>query len=204
MEDSILRRTADGGCEGAKAGGMSKRYSPPDIENLTAEQQRVADAITGGPRGEIPGPVSMWLLCPELAHRAQSLGEYARYKTKLAPALTEIAILTVARHWNSEFEWFAHKKIGLAAGISPEVIESIRGRELPVWQTPDQGTVNAFTEMLLETRNVTDELYVEAVEALGQDGVVDLVGIVGYYSMISMTINVFDVPLPEGVDAELC
>ena len=84
------------------------------------------------------------------------------------------------------------------------MIESIRGRELPVWQTPDQGTVNAFTEMLLEPRNVTDELYVEAVEALGQDGVVDLVGIVGYYSMISMTINVFDVPLPEGADAELC
>ena len=82
---------------------MSKRYTPPDIETLTVEQQRVADAITGGPRGEIPGPLSVWLLCPELADRAQRLGEYARYKTKLAPPLTELAILTVALYWISEF-----------------------------------------------------------------------------------------------------
>ena len=177
---------------------MNKRYTPPAAGHMTAEQQRVADAITGGLRGEIPGPLNMWL-----ADRAQALGEYARYKTKLPPALTEIAILTVARYWGSEFEWYAHKKIGLAAGVSPAIIESIRKHEAPDWQSPDQGIVNSFTKMLLETRRVTDTVYDEAVTTLGQDGVVDLVGIVGYYSLISMTINVFDVPLPDGMEAEL-
>ena len=156
---------------------MSKRYTPPAAGHMTTEQQRVADAITGGLRGEIPGPLNMWLLRPELADRAQALGEYARYKTKLPPALTEIAILSVARYWGSEFEWYAHKKIALAAGVSPEVIESIRTIEPPEWQSPDQGVVNAFTKMLLETRKVTSAVYDEAVTALGQDGVVDLVGL---------------------------
>ena len=185
---------------------MSKkrsRYTPPAAGSMTADQRRVAGAITGGLRGEIPGPLLMWLLRSELADRAQSLGEYARYKTKLPPALTEVVILTVARHWGSEFEWYAHKQIGLAAGVSADVIDSIRTHDLPAWQTPDQGTVSTFTKMLLKTRKVTDEVYDEAVAALGQDGVVDLVGIVGYYSMISMTINVFDVPLPDGADTEL-
>ena len=194
MENSIC---------GKGASVVSSRYTPPAAGSLTADQQRVADAITGGLRGEIPGPLFMWLLRPELADRAQSLGEYARYKTKLPPALTEIAILTVARYWGSEFEWYAHKRIALAAGVSPDVIESIRADELPAWQTPDQATVNAFTKMLMETRNVTEDVYDEAVAAFGQDGVVDLVGIVGYYSMISMTINVFDVPLPDGAEPEL-
>ena len=175
---------------------MSSRFRPPAAGNLTVDQQRVADAITGGLRGEIPGPLLMWLLRPELADRAQRLGEYARYKTNLAPALSEIAILTVARYWSSEFEWHAHKQIALAAGVSPDVIESLRSHLPPRWQMPEQKVVNAFTKMLLETRRVTDDVYDRAVGALGQDGVVDLVGIVGYYSMISMTINVFDVPLP--------
>jgi 4-carboxymuconolactone decarboxylase len=170
---------------------------------MTAEQRRVADAITGGMRDDIPGPLLMWLLRPELADRAQSLGEYARYKTSLPPELSEIAILTVARYWGSEFEWYAHKQIALAAGVSPDVIESIRCHQEPSWQIPEQAIVNAFTRMLLETRRVTDDVYDQAVAALGQDGVVDLVGIVGYYSMISMTINVFDVPLPADVAPEL-
>ena len=182
---------------------MSSRYTPPAAGKMTAEQQQVADAITGGLRGDIPGPLLMWLLRPELADRAQSLGEYARYKTSLPPALSEIVILTVARYWDSEFEWHAHKQIALAAGVSPDVIESLRSHQNPVWQIPEQKIVNAFTKMLLETRSVTDDVYEQAVAALGQDGVVDLVGIVGYYSMISMTINVFDVPLPDGAMPEL-
>jgi len=182
---------------------MNNRFTPPVAGSMTADQQRVADAITGGMRGDIPGPLLMWLLRPELADRAQNLGEYARYKTSLAPELSEIAILTVARYWGSEFEWYAHKQIALAAGVSADLVESIRSHSEPVWQKPEQATVNAFTRMLLETRRVTDAVYDEAVAALGQDGVVDLVGIVGYYSMISMTINVFDVPLPDGAVPQL-
>ena len=179
------------------------RYTPPAAGEMSAEQQRVADAITGGLRGEIPGPLAMWLLRPELADRAQRLGEYARYQTCLAPALSEIAILAVARYWGSEFEWYAHKPIALAAGVSPEIVESIRTRQPPEWETLEQETVYEFAKVVLEDRRVNDSLFEQAVGALGQDGVVDLVGILGYYSLISMTINVFDVPLPEGAAPEL-
>jgi len=182
---------------------VSGRYTPPAAGELSADQQRVADAITGGMRGEIPGPLAMWLLRPELADRAQRLGEYARYQTCLAPALSEVAILAVARHWGSEYEWHAHKRIALAAGVSPQVIERIRSRQTPAWESLEQETVYAFAKALLDDRKVNDSLFEQAVGALGQDGVVDLVGILGYYSLISMTINVFDVPLPEGAAPEL-
>lgn len=182
---------------------MSGRYAPPQTGELTQEQQRVADAITGGLRGEIPGPLAIWLLRPELADRAQRLGEYARYRTCLPPPLAEIAILTVARYWGSEFEWHAHKQIAFAAGVSSKMIESIRTHRVPDWETPEQATVHEFSKTLLESRRVSDDLFERAIAVLGQDGVVDLVGILGYYSLISMTINVFDVPLPAGAAAEL-
>ena len=182
---------------------MSGRYTPPPAGELTQEQQRVADAISGGLRGEIPGPLAMWLLRPELADRAQRLGEYARYRTCLPPPLSEIAILTVARYWGSEFEWHAHKQIAIDAGVSPKLIESIRAHRVPDWETPEQATVHEFAKTLLESRRVSDDLFERAIAVLGQDGVVDLVGILGYYSLISMTINVFDVPLPAGAVAEL-
>ncbi len=182
---------------------MSGRYAPPLAGELTQEQQRVADAITGGLRGEIPGPLAMWLLRPELADRAQRLGEYARYRTCLPPALSEIVILAVARYWGSEFEWHAHKQIAIDAGVPPTMIESIRTHQVPDWETPEQATVHEFSKSLLESQRVSDDLFERAIAALGQDGVVDLVGILGYYSLISMTINVFDVPLPAGEAPEL-
>jgi len=168
---------------------MSSRYAPPLAGELTEKQQHVADAITDGLRGEIPGPLNMWLLRPELADRAQRLGEYARYKTGLPPELTEIAILVVARHWGSEFEWHAHKRIALDAGVAPELIESIRTRRDPARETAAQATVREFSISLLENRCVEDDVFDRAVATLGLGGVVDLVGILGYYSFISMTIK---------------
>ncbi len=182
---------------------MNKRYTPPQADQFTDAQTLVADEITSGLRGEIPGPLNMWLRRPKLAHRAQKLGEYCRYETSMPGDLVEIAILCVARFWNSEFEWHAHKRIALEKGVSPGLIESIRGREKPHWETREQALVFEFSNSLLSDRNVADELYEETVAAFGIDSIVDLVGILGYYSFISMTINVFDVPLPDGAMPEL-
>ena len=182
---------------------MNKRYQPPQAEQFSEAQTRIAEEITSGLRGEIPGPLNMWLRRPELADRAQKLGEYCRYETSVPPDLVEIAILCVARFWTSEFEWHAHKRIALGKGVSPEVIESIRRREAPNWESPAQALVFDFAHSVLSERQVDDELYKNAVAEFGIDGVVDLVGILGYYSFISMTINVFDVPLPDGAMPEL-
>ena len=182
---------------------MNNRYLPPHSDQFSDAQRRVAEEITSGLRGEIPGPLNMWLRRPELASRAQKLGEYCRYETSLPPELVEIAILCVARFWSSEFEWHAHKRIALEKGVSPGLIESIRNRESPDWETPGQALIFAFSNSLLSQRDVDDELFEKSVAEFGIDGVVDLVGILGYYSFISMTINVFDVPLPDGASPEL-
>ena len=181
---------------------MNKRYQPPRAGQFSDAQSRVAAEITSGLRGEIPGPLNMWLRRPELADRAQKLGEYCRYETSLPADLVEIAILCVARYWSSEFEWNAHKRIALEKGVSPGLIESIRIREKPDWETPSQALIFEFSSSLLSEQNVDDELYEKSVAEFGIDGVVDLVGVLGYYSFISMTINVFDVPLPDGAVPE--
>lgn len=179
------------------------RISPPEAGSLDEAQQRVYDAIAAGPRGTVAGPLGVWLRRPELADRAQRLGEYARYQTCLSPHLSELAILVVARYWGAEYEWYIHKKIALEAGVAADVVESIRTRQEPVFDNPDQAVVYEFCAMVLNQHRVGDDLYARALRVLGENGVIDLVGILGYYTLISMTINVFRVPTPAGIGPEL-
>lgn len=179
------------------------RIHPPDPSQLDAAQRKVYDDIVAGPRGEVVGPLGVWLRRPELADRAQRLGAYARYGTSLPPVLSELAILVVARTWGSEFEWLVHKPIALAAGVPAAAVEAIRTGRAPLLEDSAQSAVYAFCAALLSDHHVDDDLYAGAVLALGETGVVDLVGILGYYSLISMTINAFRVPPPAGAEPEL-
>ncbi|WP_375460646.1 carboxymuconolactone decarboxylase family protein [uncultured Enterovirga sp.] len=172
----------------------------PDIEpdTLSPEQRRVYDAILSGPRGVVQGPLRVWVNSPDLAERAQALGAFCRYGTSLPQRLSELAIITTGAHWQAGFEWAVHAPIALQVGLDPSAVEAIRvGRE-PILDKPDEKAVYAFASELLRQRRVSDATYRQAVEALGQIGVVDLVGVLGYYGLISMTINAFEVPLPEG------
>lgn len=182
---------------------IEPRIHPPDPSRLDAEQRKVYDDIVAGPRGEVVGPLGVWLRRPELADRAQRLGAYARYGTSLPPVLSELAILVVARTWGSEFEWLVHKPIALAAGVPADAVEAIRTGRTPLLEDPAQSAVYAFCAALLSEHRVDDGLYADAVRALGETGVVDLVGVLGYYSLISMTINAFRVPPPAGAEPEL-
>ena len=179
------------------------RIHPPEPSQLDDAQRKVYDDIVAGPRGEVVGPLGVWLWRPELADRAQRLGAYARYGTSLPPVLSELAILVVARTWGSEFEWLVHKPIALAAGVPADAVEAIRTGCTPLLEDPAQSAVYAFCAALLSEHHVDDVLYADAVRALGDTGVVDLVGILGYYSLISMTINAFRVPPPAGAEPEL-
>jgi len=170
---------------------------------MTAEQQGVYQAIASGPRGQVRGPLAVWLHRPKLADRAQALGQYCRYETSLAPRLSELAILTIGRIWGAEFEWWSHKKIALQAGVSPAVIEAIRTGVAPPFEHDDEALVHAFITALHDGRCISDAMYRDAVKLLGEGGVVDLVGIAGYYSLISMTIQVFQVMPPDDAPLEL-
>ena len=169
------------------------RLSLPAYENLTTDQKRVYDDIAAGPRGSVRGPLAVWLNRPELADAAQSLGRYCRYDCSLPKKLRELAILTTARIWDAEFEWAAHVNHAREAGLSEEIIHALRN-DLDVPLTPGAETVVFdVTHRLNKTRALPNALYAKAIDILGRDQFVDLIGLLGYYSLISMTIKAFEI-----------
>ncbi len=172
----------------------------PDIvyAELSPEQRRVHDAITAGPRGQVQGPLRVWLQSAELADRAQALGAFCRFGTSLPPRLSELAILVTGAFWRARFEWHAHAPIGIKAGLDAAAVEAIRTGKPPKFARADEAAAHAFAHELLTTRKVSDATYKRAVDELGLKGVVELTGILGYYGLISITINAFEVPLPDG------
>ncbi len=108
-----------------------------------------------------------------------------------------------ARHWNAQYEWYAHKKMALAAGLDPNIIAAINHRHVPDFNDRKAQLVYEFSESLHENHNVPKLLYTEAIEMLGETGVVELVGLLGYYALVSMTLNTFEVELPEGETSDL-
>lgn len=179
------------------------RIAPPTPETMTAEQRRVHDLIASGPRGNVRGPLAIWLHRPLLAERAQALGAYCRYDSALGPRLSELAILTMACLWQSAFEWWAHKPIALKAGVEKPVVDALRDGLPPPFADNEARLVHRVVVELTERRGLSDETYDGAIAGLGRDRLVDLVGLCGYYTLISMTLNAFAVPLPPGEIDEL-
>lgn len=174
-----------------------------DPAKLTPEQKAIHDAIVAGPRGRVEGPLKVWLQSPGLADTAQQLGAFCRFGTSLEPRLSELAILVTGRVWTAQFEWAVHKPIALKAGLSEAVVDAIRNRSTPPFERADERIVHDFALALHIDRRVPQALYEDAVTTLGLTGVVDLVGILGYYTLISMTINAFNVPLEGDLVPEL-
>jgi 4-carboxymuconolactone decarboxylase len=169
-----------------------------DEETLTPEQRPIFEAIRSGPRGIVEGPLRVWLQSPGLADKAQALGAYCRYGTSLPPRLSELAIITVGAWWRSGFEWHVHAPIAEKAGVAPAIVEAIRTGAAPPITAEDEAAVHAFSSELLENRAVSDGTYARTEAVLGTAGTVELVGILGYYTLICMTINAFHVPVPPG------
>ncbi len=176
-------------------------YRLPELtpERMSAEQQAAYDAIKSGPRGVVQGPLLAWLQSPGLAEKAQALGAFCRYGTSLPPRLSELAILVTGSFWRAGFEWAVHAPIGIKAGLDPAAVEALRTGGAPAFPHPDEQAVYRFAHELLHDHRVSDAAYRDAVGVLGTAAVVELVGILGYYGLISMTINAFQVPLPDGV-----
>jgi len=177
---------------------MQPRLALPATMEMTARQREIHDAIASGPRGVVEGPLGIWLHSAELADRAQSLGAFCRFGTSLPPHLSELAILITGAFWQAGFEWHVHAPLARAAGIPEPAIEAIRRGEAPAFDDPKMQSVQDLSRELLENRSVSDGTYARAVATLGQRGVVELIGILGYYALISMTIKAFQVPVPNG------
>ena len=169
------------------------RLSLPAYDQLSTDQKRVYDDIAAGPRGSVRGPLAIWLNRPELADAAQSLGRYCRYDCSLPKKLRELAILTTARIWDAEFEWAAHVDHARDAGLSEDIFHALCNDQKVPFTTDAETVVYSVTQTLNTTRALPDELYQQAHDILGRDQLVDLIGLLGYYALISMTIKAFDI-----------
>jgi 4-carboxymuconolactone decarboxylase len=177
-------------------------YRLKDIsdEQMSALQRALRDAIYSGPRGireKLTGPFQIWLNAPELGHLAQALGAHVRYKTSLSPRLSETAILATAQFWKAQYEWFAHAPMAEKAGVKPQTIKDIQAGRMPKSAAKDEGAIIAFVKELYKKRRVSDQTYKKVHAFLGDAGMVELVGICGYYALISMTLNTFRAQIPE-------
>ena len=185
------------------------------VDRLTDDQRKLFAKITGGARaktrapadflneeGSLKGPFNAFLYAPEIGDAAQRLGELLRFNGSLPGALRELAILTVAVHWRAQYEWWAHEKIARAEGLDDAAIEAVKIGQAP---PGEEGLtiVHSFVRELLIDRRVADQTYQAAQLLLGNEGVVELVILIGYYGLISASLNAFQVPLPEGVTPPL-
>jgi 4-carboxymuconolactone decarboxylase len=178
----------------------AERMPEIPLDKMTPAQRAVADAIMSGPRKRMSGPFNAWLRSPELADRLQKVGEYVRFSTSLDKRLNEMAILMTAHHWGSQYEWFAHAPLAIKAGLDPAVIAAIGAGQKPETIKDDEAIVWEFATQLRRDHAVDDDVYGRAVAKFGEQGVVDLIAVSGYYDVVSMTLNVAHVAPPTGAE----
>ena len=169
-----------------------------NVEDLTAEQQRIYNEIAGVRHGVVRGPFPIWLRIPELADRANQFGNTLRVSGKLEKRLFELMVLIVARHWSAQYEWFAHAKSALEAGLSPDAVDAIQNRRRPESLREDEQLIYDLVTELVDTRTLSQSSYDRALAALGLDLLIELITAAGFYTMIAMMLNVFDAPVPNG------
>ena len=175
------------------------RFTELTPETMTAEQRRVAEAIQSGPRGAgLRGPFNALLRAPDLADLVQRVGAYVRYSSSLPAALNELAIVIAGRHWTAQYEFYAHRKLAIAAGLAPAIVDAVAENRRPAGMSDDEAAVYDFATSLVGTGAVSDAHYEAVMSRWGERGVMDLTGAIGYYSLVSMVLNVACVPLPPG------
>ena len=176
-----------------------RRFKELTPQTMTPEQKKVADAIQSGPRGAgLRGPFNALLRSPEICDLVQRVGAYVRYSSAIPPRLNEMAIIMAGRKWTAQYEFYAHRRLAIEAGLKTEICDAIAAGTRPVGMQDDEAAVYDFCTELLGTGQVSDDNFKRIADRFGERGVVDLIGAVGYYSLVSMVLNVDRVPLPAG------
>lgn len=180
------------------------RLQRRSYESMTdAEKEifdRIAEGRTGVEDGHIGGPFDAWILSPEMARRIAGLGDFFRFRTSVDRRYIELAILMTGSHWQAQYEWYAHEPMAREAGLPEGVIRAVKIGNVPEFQDEGDRAVYYLCRELLETHQVSDESYERAETVFGEHGVSELVNVCGYYVMVSMTLNTFQVRLPGGAE----
>jgi 4-carboxymuconolactone decarboxylase len=176
-----------------------ERFLPLRPEQLSPEQKKAADEIAAGPRKSVIHPYIELLRSPELARRLQKVGEYIRYESVLPHRLSEFAILITAREWSSQFEWYTHYPLAMNAGLSPETAAELAAGKRPSHMQPDEALVYTISLRLHRDKaNIPDDLFQDGVAKLGEQGLVDLIALNGYYDLMAMALSSTRVGVPAG------
>ena len=176
-----------------------QRLNPPDPSSYTDQQRKTADFIAGT-RGSIRGPFGPWLHVPGLAEHVQQVGAFLRFGSKMPGNLRELAICTVGQHWKADFEWFAHAPLAIEEGVASGAIELLRTGNLPTPLSDEERCVHDLTSEIITTGQLSEVSYNRGSGVLGDELMVELVGLCGYYTLVSFTLNVFRVPVPDGAE----
>jgi 4-carboxymuconolactone decarboxylase len=190
--------TAEPAGAAAPAEAVTDRMPPIPQDKWTDAQKKAAAEITSGPRGELVGPFIPLLRSPELMSRLQRVGEYLRFEAKFEANIREFVILLIARQWTQQFEWYSHESLALKAGVKPETIKAIAEARRPAEMTPDETILYEFVSELRTRQSVSDGSYERVVGRFGEQGVIDLTCLCGYYTLLGMMMNTTRVPLPPG------
>jgi len=180
------------------------RLAMLEESHLNEAQRALLASLRAGPRGQSitpRGPFAVWMHAPELGQLAQTLGAHCRYNKTVPPRLSEFAILCTARIWRAQYEWYAHVPMAEKAGVKPKTIADVRAGREPRSAAKDERAIYGFVQELYKTRRVSDRTYKRLQALIGDEAIVELVGILGYYALISMTLNVFRMMPPA--DAKL-
>lgn len=179
---------------------LKARLQPPDESRLTPEQRAMRESVQQGPRQtfKLYGPLGVWIHAPTFGEMAQRLGSHCRFKTGVPPRLSEFAIIVTAREWRAQYEWQAHAVLAEKAGVKPQTIRDVRAGRVPKSAPADERALYQFITELYRKKRVSDRTFARVVKILGEPATVELVGTLGYYAMVSMTLNTFNVlPSPD-------
>ena len=174
------------------------RMPPLAADKMSEAQRKAAAELTAGPRKGVKGPFVPLIRSPELMDRLQKVGEYLRFLSSLEQRISELIMLIVSREWTQQFEWSVHVPLGRKAGLKSEVIDAIAEGRRPSGMPADEEIVYDFCEELLRTKGASDTTYRRAVKAFGENGIVDIIGVVGYFTTVSMVMNVAHTPPAPG------
>ncbi len=174
------------------------RLPPIPAERMTEAQRRAAAELSSGPRGGLSGPFVPLLRSPELMSRLQKVGAYLRFESALPARLRELAILVTARFWTQQYEWHFHEPLALRAGVAPATVRALAEGRRPDGMAEEEEAVFDLCDGLHRSHAVGDRVWARAVACVGEPGVVDLVGLAGYYATLAMVMNAARTPLPAG------
>jgi 4-carboxymuconolactone decarboxylase len=179
------------------------RFKPLTYDEMTPAQKAMIEHLVAGPRAGANGPFNVLLRSPEMGDLAQQFGAATRFNTSIPKKLNELAIIITARHWTSQYEWQAHHRAALEAGLSPAIADAIAQGKRPTGMQADEQTVYNFCTEMLTTKQLSDATFKATRDALGERGIVDLIGVMGWYQTVSMLLNADRYPVAEGTQPEL-